>query len=752
MTSQSSTIKERVTKSAGFGAFFGFGIRQFWTTMLLFAIILFFVLPVPVLMIISQRNLDNVDTYMRVRNMFATEWAVEIRYALTPIMAALALVVSCSRFKYLKNKVSVDFYHSLPVKRGRLYISQLAISAVALVLPFVIDTILAFIFLASNGLMSGTLVVNFLLTTGEAFVYAAFIYALTTFIGMVCGMTSVQITLTAVALAIVPATWLLGLAFSEIFTENMWYDFYLREESMRYMSPVLRFFMDTDPLTNVETLVSLLLTALMLVCAYLVYTKRKSERSGTPVVFTPLGEVIKYLLMVIGTLLGAIFFYNVMNRDFIWTVFGMVCGALLVFMLTNTILNKTAKAMFKGWRGLLVFMGVFAVVMTVFMTNLFGINSYVPAPGNTKKAVVKMDYDSTYEFTELDNIKAIHKIYTEGEWSHDYYKGGNSWWNYETTGISVVFYPKFGVPVAKSVRIYNKSDFIEEFRTILDSEEFAAQYTAGVNDIEGEGYMRLDLPRYKISPEDGELWRVYYDNGYWFEDFNLNDSRAREMAAKNIIDANVNCGFDHFQQQTIGEFYTNANNGEFYRNSYNFPIYTSMTEVTDLLIRNGFLSMTPEDTIDAYTEMIDGIEIYYAPDGEEVAKTHKFTDKEQIKALLLASANIHGDAICSEFTFVETQFTGYYKININYGDYEAYYQKDGYYAVDEDGYEVFVETVIASNEDVGEVFEETAAYDVEVVTVEAKSSLKETNEYEFELAFLLGQMPDFVYEALDIER
>ncbi len=749
MTSQSSTINERVTKTAPFGAFFGFGLRQFWTTMLLFAIILFFALPVPVLMIISQRNLDNVDMYIRTRNMLATEWAVEIRYALTPIMAALALVVSCSRFKYLKNKVSVDFYHSLPVKRGRLYANQLAISTVALVIPFVVDAVLAFIFIASNGLMSGTLVVNFLLTAGEAFVYAAFIYALTTFIGMVCGMTSVQITLTAVALAIVPATWLLGLAFSEIFNENMWYDFYLREESMRYMSPVLRFFMDTDPLTAVETLVSLLLTVVMLVCAYLIYTKRKSERSGTPVVFTPLGEVIKYVLMVIGTLLGGIFFYNVMNNDFLWTVFGMVCGAVLVFMLTNTILNKTAKAMFKGWRGLLVFMGVCVVVLAVLMTNLFGINSYVPSPENTKKAVVRMDYDSTYEFTELDNIEAVHKIYTEGEWSYDYYKGGNSWWNYETTGISVVFYPKFGIPVAKSVRIYNKSDFIEEFRTILDSEEFEAQYTARVNDIEGDGYMRLDIPRYKISPVDGELWRVYYDNGYWFEDFNLNDSRAREMAAKNIIDANASCGFDHFQQQTIGEFYINSNNGGFYRNSYYFPIYASMTEVTDLLIRNGQLSMTPEDTIDAYTEMIDGIEIYYAPDGEEIAKTHKFTDKEQIKALLSASTNIHGDAISSEFTFVEKEFTGYYKININYGDYEAYYHKDGYYAIDEEGYEVFVETAVASNEDGSEVFEETAAYDVEAVT---KSSLKETNEYEFELAFLLGKLPDFVYEEFGIER
>ncbi len=739
MTSQSSTINERVTKSAGFGAFFGFGLRQFWTTMLLFAIILFFVLPVPVLMIISQRALDNADVYIRVRNMFANEWAVEIRYALVPIMAALALVVSCSRFKYLKNKVSVDFYHSLPIKRGRLYVSQLAISALALVIPFVVNTILTFIFLASNGLLGGSLIMNFFLTAGEAFVYAAFIYAMTTFVGMVCGMTSVQITLTAVALAIVPATWLLGLAFSEIFTENMWYDFYLREESMRYMSPVLRFFMDTDPLTAVETLVSLLLTVLMLAFAYLVYTKRKSERSGTPVVFTPLGEVIKYVLMVIGTLLGGIFFYYVMNYDFIWTVFGMVCGALLVFMLTNTILNKTAKAMFKGWRGLLVFMGCCAIVMTVFMTNLFGINSYVPSPENTKKAIIRLDYGSTYEFTELENIEAVHRIYTEGEWSHDMNKyGGNVWWSYETVGISVVFYPKFGIPVAKDVRIYNKSDFIEEFRTILDSEEFAAQYTGRVNDIEGEGYMRLDLPRFRINPQDGELWRVYYDNGYWFESFNLNDSRAREMSAKNIINANVNCGFDHFQQQDVGELYINGTNRYVYGETYNFPIYTSMTAITDLLVENGFLSMTPEDTIAAYAELIDGIEIYYAPDGEEVAKTHKFIDKEQIKALLSASANIHGDTSSNrEFTFVEPEFVGYYKINVNYGDYETYYSKEGYYAVDEDGYEVFVRTESA---------------DVEAVTKEAVSSLKETTENEFELAFLLGKMPNFVYEEFGIER
>lgn len=734
MTSQSSTINERSVKRAGFAPLFGFSMKQFWTTMLLFGIILFFVLPVPVLMVISQRDLTDLSMLTRTRHMFANTWAVDLRYALTPILAVLGLVVSCSRFKYLKNKVSIDFYHSLPVKRSRLFATQLSVSALAVIIPFLINILLTVIFLTANGLMSSTLTVNLLITTGEAFVYTVLVYAISTLIGMISGLTSVQLTLTAVALAILPAAWLLILGFAQIFNENMWFDYYAVPENFKYLSPVLRFILDSEPLFAAEAAVMLVLSAVFLVIAYVIYTKRKSERAGTPVVFTPLGEVIKYLLMFIGTLLGGILFFYIMDEDFIWTIFGMVCGMVLVFMLTNTILHKTAKAMFKGWKGLCVFASLTAVCMTVLMTNMFGINSYVPTPENTSRVKISFDYDSSsYEFSDPDCIEAVHKLYTEGEWFYTE-KYSSNWYRYETAGVYVVFYPKAGFPIAKNVHIYNKSDFIEEFRTLLDSEEFKAQYVSTVYDIPGEGYVNMSFPSYRLNPEDGTLWRYNIDSGWYFDSLDLNYSRAREMNVTGVLEASKSANFDFFQQQNYGKLNINVY-GSKYR-SYTYPLYSSMTELTEYYVKNGLLAATPEEMIDLMSELIDGITLYHSPEGAVEAEKHTFTDKEEIKALLQASTNIFGGANMDRFTFADTRFEGFYNVDVIYGDYSIYNRDDGY--------------VVWNGEE--EVYAEDYSEAVEIYDTQVDGKAIEKNEREFELSFLLGQVPDFVFDAFGIEK
>lgn len=734
MTSQSSTIKERSVKRAGFAPLFGFSMKQFWTTMLLFGIILFFVLPVPVLMVISQRDLTDVSMFTRTRHMFANTWAVDLRYALTPILAMLGLVVSCSRFKYLKNKVSIDFYHSLPVKRSRLFATQLSVSVLAVVIPFLINILLTVIFLTANGLMSSTLIVNLLITTGEAFVYTVLVYAISTLIGMISGLTSVQLTLTAVALAILPAAWLLILGFVQIFNENMWFDYYAVPENFKYLSPVLRFILDSEPLFAVEAAVMLVLSAVFLVIAYVIYTKRKSERAGTPVVFTPLGEVIKYLLMFIGTLLGGILFFYIMDEDFMWTIFGMVCGMVLVFMLTNTILQKTAKAMFKGWKGLCVFAALTAVCMTVLMTNMFGINSYVPTPENTSRVKISFDYgSSSYEFTDPDCIEAVHKLYTEGEWFYTE-KYSSNWYRYETAGISVVFYPKAGFPIAKNVHIYNKSDFIEEFRTLLDSEEFKAQYVSAVYDIPAEGYVNMSFPSYRLNPEDGNLWRYNIDSGWHFDRLDLNYSRAREMNVTGVLEASKAADFDFFQQQNYGKLNITGYGSKY--QSYRYPLYPSMTELTEYYVKNGLLAATPEETVDYLCEMIDGITIYYTPENASEARKLTFTDKEEIKALLRASTNIFGGANMDTFTFAETDFEGFYTADVIYGDYSIYTRDEGY--------------VVWNGEE--EVYTEDYYEAVEIYDTQVDGKSVEENEREFELSFLLGQVPEFVYDAFGIEK
>ena len=112
MTSQSSTTDK---KRAGFSALFNLSARRYWTTALLFGIVLFFILPVPVMMTISERSPLEPTDIARLKEMFADDWIAVIRYFVIIALSVFGVVTSCSRFGYLKNKVSIKHSFALLV-------------------------------------------------------------------------------------------------------------------------------------------------------------------------------------------------------------------------------------------------------------------------------------------------------------------------------------------------------------------------------------------------------------------------------------------------------------------------------------------------------------------------------------------------------------------------------------------------------------------------------------------------------------
>lgn len=714
MTSQSlNTDKKR----AGFGALFSFTARQFWTTTLLFAIVLFFILPVPVMMTISDRTPLDIKGVERLKEMFAEEWIEVIRYFVIVAMSIFGVVVSCSRFAYLKNKVSIDFYHSLPVKRGRLFLTQLAVAALSVTIPYIFNVFFTLIVFATNGLITKLLFVNMLVMSAEAFIYSIFFFLLSTLVGMASGLTAVHLTLTLVATFILPVAYSLCIAFIAIFNENMWIDYYMNADLFKASSPALRLLVDKHPLFVLEAVLLLLASAAMLFGAYAVYMKRKSERAGTPVVFTTLGEVIKYVLVFLGTLAGGLLFYSIMD-DMLWTVFGMICGAVLVFMLTNTILEKTARAMFKGWKGLCIFGVCAATVFIMLAANAFGINTRVPSTASTSRIVVNFnDVGGTMEFTDKEVIDAMHTIYTEGTHGYSY----NSLNNYfvssavpydvfyqsGSTRVEIVFYPKFGIPVAKSVRVYKRNAFIDEFKTILNSDEFEAQYSTALDRLEGEGYLNVNISHVMVA-DNTKVYEYYAGNRSWaFDKLTTETSRAKELGLDLLAQANQSVDFDFFQQQTLGSIWAYEYTGS--NAEVSLPLFASMTELEEHYVDNKFMSMTQDEMLENLARAIKLIKVQKYVNGE--AKTLAVTDTDKILEILKAADNPLGSDY-SPFTLTETDYLVSYTIDLTYG-HNVTYSYDG------DG-----------NESV--IIEEKNASDVRTYQ----------NEYEF--GFLLGRVPDFI--------
>ena len=704
MTSQSSTTD---IKRAGFAPLFKFTAKQFWTTILLFTIILFFILPVPVLLTISNRVIDSADDLIRLKNEFAEDWVSVIRYFVVIAVSIFGIVVSCARFGYLKNKVSIDFYHSLPVKRKQLFLTQLTTAFITLAIPYIFNIIFTLAVLASNGLISETLLVNVLIMSAETFIYSIFFFTLSTLVGMISGLGAVHFTLTVVATYVIPVICLVSIAFVGIFSENFWFDYYFNVGFFEKTSPAMRFLLNNDTMRVAESSVMLFIAAAMLVGSYAIYMVRKSERAGTPVVFTPLGEIIKYILVYIGTLCGGLLFYA-MTEDNFWTIFGMVCGMTLVFMLVNTILNKTARAMFKGWKGLIIFGAVAIAAFFVLVTNAFGINTNVPTPGSTSRIEVSIGSDiDHYEFRDKEVIKALHTIYTEGG---DYYRDGYKYGikdSYESFNMDIVFYPKLGIPVAKSVRIYNKSEFIEEFKTILNSEEFKEQYSTILDraSTSGVGHLYLSLPHYVFDENENVIYSS--NSTHWsYDSLTPLSERGKTAGLAYLSKENKACDFDFFQQQSIGFVNIYSSSSAPYYDVM-LPIFSSMESLTNHYINIGYLGYPPEEYLEHLAGAITKLTVY----SESKNKSMTITDKEQIRAILNAAADPLGYST-SNFTFVDLDYSIEYEIEVTETTGETYYNEyDG--------------------------------------TVYVDGEVRSTYPSEHVAAFLLGKVPGFVIEYFD---
>lgn len=679
MTSQSSSTNIKQTaKPVHIGALLLNTLKRKWTTMLLIAIIMFFVLPVPLMMVFSA-NAALYEGYPEQLINMTEEWSYVIRYALVPISSVLAVVMSCVMLRYLHKKVSVDFYHSLPIKRGKLFASQLVSGYLILLIPTAVMFVIALIVITANGGMTGNVITGSLVTLGEGIVYSLLFYGLASLVGVVTGVTAVHLILTGVAIFIVPIIYGVSVAFCGIFVDNMWDSWYLSEGVLSKLSPVLNFIINAETRTTpVQVVLYLLFAALCFALAYIVYLHYRSERAEISVIFPALGEVIKYLVLFPATLGGGLIFYYMMNSGW-WTVFGMICGGLLTFMLANTILNKTAKAMFRGWKGLCVYAGVIAVLMVMLFNDVFGINSQVT--GGLRKVEAVFEGDTrVMTFTEEETMEALRQFNNKktgdskdwGDYRYDRYlaidSDDTSFYVSDSLNrikLRVVYYPKFGLPIAKELWIYNKSDYESELRTLLDSREFSGQYAkmwASVSTSEGDSYFDTI---YCMTFDDKV--RKNYVSTYKFSE--LSPVKVRNALAADT--GNVN--FDTFQQLSFG-FLNTACEIDYEHNGVNWsdrwlriPLTPEKTSLLELLYEAKSSNIRPEDYLKEYAKAVGEVTVYDLETDEKETFKDPGDVLEILGSLSVLGQEMYGSDYC-QFTLNDPRYLAIYSLEYYDGE------------------------------------------------------------------------------------
>ena len=714
--------------------------------------------------------------------------------ALAFMLTIAAVVLAASGFAYLHSKKKTDFYHSLPIRREMLY-------AVTCLNGFLYMAVAYLGFLTIAAVMIRVKGVPFdwgslYLASVEHLCFFALVYMTAILSMLLTGNLVVGLLGTGVLFSWGPVICMtISAYFSEYFTTFYGDDSFLLALSER-TSPVawyVKACMSSQP--GRMALWAMLAAAVLFLLGMLLYRRRPSEAAGHAMAFPITEPIIRFLIAVPSSLLLGAMFHSMMYEDG-WTVFGLVCGLLLVSCIIEIIYHFDFKSLFAHKRQLLVSAVFVGVVFAIFRFDLFGYDRYLPATEKLASGGIYCDlldpdatsqYHSTVEYTEGwygvtfdampsstlademqisddQGLELLHTIAAQGVHdaaqardrflrghgrSYDVEEGDAAFHN-----VTIAWHLRNGRTVYRSYRV-NVSGVRAALEAVYDLDTYKmAMYpvlSLTADDVAGINYKEEDeCSHVKLAGADvkAALLAAYQEELKAL----TSETRAHEMPIAEIqFKTNE-------QQALIQKLRDEGGNYTLFNHYYYYPIYPSFTKTIALLRACGVEvggTVTPEKTA-SITLSYQGVAVSeeeMAPADTELGQRQRkylsddsramltVTDPEQIREILAASAshsvvslNPLTETDCGMEIVVDMKRSDT-KFTVNVGQLRS---SDVATGTDADAFET------ADDGDL-DTFDDEDAYDLE-----EDEEVEEEDRGSFVRNFYYGQIPQFVIDEFGL--
>ena len=296
-----------------------------------------FLLAFPVAELIMLGNWFGMEyTAREINALYVNLWQNGFMITGLAVAALAALFNGISQFWYLYSLRKIDFYHSLPVKRNRMFWYKTLQSLLYFLVPYLVMEFFAICIGAMRGFFSLHLMkLAFLMMVFHLMLYLLMYFSVVLVI-CITGHLLMGALLLVAAVAYGPVLSVLLDLYEMAF-------YYTRSESSYGFVKWLKEM--ASPFTISYTFVKKyaegnyggILIAVILVTAalgglgYYAFVHRRSERTGMAFVFPWIGTVVKFLIVVPGGL-GIGFIFYMLSSDSsrtIWWIFGLILGTLL---------------------------------------------------------------------------------------------------------------------------------------------------------------------------------------------------------------------------------------------------------------------------------------------------------------------------------------------------------------------------------------------------------------------------------------
>ena len=336
------------------------------------------------------------------------------------VFIVLAVVCGVAMFAYLHSRQKVDFYHSLPISRTRLFANN---SLTGIVCTFSTYLVMLAITVACAYAMGCGEAVRWDEIGGAILcnlIVFLLIYALTVLTTVICGNTIITLLLLAWVFFSPMLVRVLQFCLFDKFYDTFTANAGQLVGAIR-LTPVVQYFVlhgthyigehVMGVLQPGESALGLLIgyliaAAVVTALALFLFRIRKSERAGTALAFTPTKLPIKvYMCLTMGVVFGWVF--GMIAGNF-WFWPGLVVGTVLFHWIVEIIYAFDFRAIFARPLHLLAILVVLVAGMLAMQFDVTGYDTWLP----DRDDLTAVDISGSGEpaLTDPSNIDAVHRL------------------------------------------------------------------------------------------------------------------------------------------------------------------------------------------------------------------------------------------------------------------------------------------------------------------------------------------------------
>ena len=317
-------------------------------------------------------------------NLIGFDGAFSLLYLITGFIFAIVSALSLNSF--MREKSGNDFYHSLSVTRAEIYLANLVTafinSAAAVCISQTVSLILMNFFAGYKPMSLIELFAAQLPVVLTLLLYIAVFIAIAMIATIVTGTNFSAISGYIAIIFYIPATvFAVSIAGNVIFETGLMDYLEHFPYIYAYTSPFIRYTYGAPgdiPFTPLTYILTFLALAGLIILGMWLYSQKKNENAGKPLVFKKSARPIQYLVTFDAILFGATVF-ELFTYSLIWGIIGGLVTLFFAFIAFNAFQNKSFNNVLAGARHMGYILLVTLAAGVIFVADAFGIYTE-PAP------------------------------------------------------------------------------------------------------------------------------------------------------------------------------------------------------------------------------------------------------------------------------------------------------------------------------------------------------------------------------------